>query len=121
MPASLKVRGGCSKWVLKQVAARRLPRETVHRPKEGFSAPLKQWLAGRGRTFMDQMLDEGALAAQGIFRPDVVRRLKREHVDGRRNHAHVLWSLMVFEGWRTRWLEGPISGGVAEGLDRPPA
>jgi hypothetical protein len=27
----------------------------------------------------------------------------------------------VFEGWRTRWLEGPISGGVAERLDRPPA
>lgn len=121
MPASLKVRAGCSKWVLKQVAARRLPRETVHRPKEGFSAPLKQWLAGRGRKFMDQMLDEGALAAQGIFRPDIVRRLKREHVDGKRNHAHLLWSLMVFEGWRTRWLEGPTSGGVTERLDWPPA
>jgi asparagine synthase (glutamine-hydrolysing) len=104
MPASIKVRNGVSKWVLKQVASRYLPRETVHRPKEGFSAPLKQWLAGHGRELMEDLLDRRTLASQSIFRPERVRELMQEHLSGRRNHAHLLWSLMVFQGWQRRWL-----------------
>jgi asparagine synthase (glutamine-hydrolysing) len=107
MPASMKIRSGTSKWILKQVASRRLPSETVHRTKEGFSAPVKQWLAGRGRELMEDLLDENVLVAQRIFQPAAVRRLKSEHVAGLRNHAHLLWSLMVFQGWRSRWLDSP--------------
>jgi asparagine synthase (glutamine-hydrolysing) len=106
MPASLKIRGGTSKWILKQLASRRLPRATVHRPKEGFSAPLKQWLCGRGRELMEDLLDERAVAARGIFRPERIRRLKAEHLGGRHTPTHLLWSLMVFAGWQRRWLDG---------------
>jgi asparagine synthase (glutamine-hydrolysing) len=34
---------------------------------------------------------------------ETVERLRRDHDAGRANHSHVLWSLMVFEDWRTRW------------------
>lgn len=118
MPSSLKIRGGTSKWVLKQVAARHLPREIVHRPKEGFSAPLKQWLAGRGRALMDDLLDEKSLAGQGIFSPDRIRALRQEHLDGRRNHAHLLWSLMVFHGWQRRWLAGDAKHAAVAHVER---
>ena len=104
MPSSLKIRGGTGKWALKQAAARHLPREIVQRPKEGFSAPIKQWLCGRGRPLMEDLLDEKRLSAAGLFRTDRVRALKHEHLDGRRNHAHLLWSLMIFQAWQHRWL-----------------
>lgn len=42
----------------------------------------------------------------GIFAWPTIERLKTEHLDGRANHSHILWSLMVFEAWRERWLEG---------------
>ena len=104
MPPSLKIRGGTGKWVLKQAAARHLPREIVQRRKEGFSAPIKQWLCGRGQPLMEELLDARRLSAAGLFRPDRVHALKREHLDGRRNHAHLLWSLMIFQAWERRWL-----------------
>lgn len=104
MPPSLKIRRGTGKWVLKQAAARHLPREIVQRPKEGFSAPIKQWLSGRGRPLMEELLDERSLSNAGLFRPDRIRALKREHLEGRRNHAHLLWSLMIFHAWEHRWL-----------------
>jgi asparagine synthase (glutamine-hydrolysing) len=104
MPASLKIRGGTGKWVLKEAAARHLPRDIVHRPKEGFSAPVKQWLCGRGRPLMDELLDERRVAGAGLFRPERIRALRLEHLDGRRNHAHLLWSLMIFHAWQARWL-----------------
>jgi asparagine synthase (glutamine-hydrolysing) len=104
MPEHLKLRGGQGKWVLKKVAERYLPHENVYRRKEGFSAPLKQWIVGPYRMLMEELLDEKEIAQQGLFRVERIRELKREHVASRRNHAHVLWSLMLFQGWQRRWL-----------------
>jgi asparagine synthase (glutamine-hydrolysing) len=30
--------------------------------------------------------------------------LKQDHLAGRANHSHVLWSLIVFHAWKERWL-----------------
>jgi asparagine synthase (glutamine-hydrolysing) len=106
MPDRLKVAGGRTKVLLKEVAARRLPRECVYRPKEGFSIPIKNWLTGELRPLLEELLAPGRLAAEGIFSASCVDRLKREHLERRANHSHILWSLMVFEAWRRRWLEG---------------
>ncbi len=52
---------------------------------------------------MDELLQPDRLRAEGIFRAETVGRLVREHLEGRENHSHVLWSLIVFQDWRRRW------------------
>ena len=106
VPARLKANGGRTKILLKQLAAKRVPRECVYRPKEGFSIPIKQWLATDFRPLMEELLNGAKMAGEGIFKRATVERLKREHLSGAANHSHVLWSLMVFQAWRRRWLEG---------------
>jgi len=103
MPATLKVRGFRTKVLLKRVAARRLPRASVYRPKQGFSIPMKTWLMNDFRPLLEDMLSPARLGPEGIFRADAVERLKAEHLSGRANHSHVLWSLIVFQDWRGRW------------------
>ena len=103
IPSILKVSGGSTKPLLKSVAARHVPRECVYRPKEGFSMPMKHWLGAEGRPLMEGLLHPDRLRSEGVFRPDTVQRLKQEHLTGRENHSHVLWSLMVFQDWRERW------------------
>jgi asparagine synthase (glutamine-hydrolysing) len=103
VPPHLKVSGGQTKVLLKRVAARHIPRECVYRAKEGFSMPIKSWLAAELRPLLEALLDERRLAAEGVFRPGAVQRLKREHLANRANHSHVLWALMVFQDWRRRW------------------
>ena len=103
VPPELKVRGRRTKPLLKRVAARHVPEECVYRPKEGFSIPIKHWLRSRLRERLEDRLDPAALAEEGIFRPDVVRRLVGEHMDGTENHSHVLWALLVYREWRGRW------------------
>jgi asparagine synthase (glutamine-hydrolysing) len=103
IPPGLKVRGGMTKPLLKAVAARHVPRESVYRPKEGFSIPIKHWLTGKGQPLMEELLDLGRVRREGLFKPATVERLKREHRSGVENHSHILWSLIVFEDWRTRW------------------
>lgn len=103
VPGNLKIRGHGTKLLLKQVAARHVPDRCVYRPKQGFSIPIKNWLPTTLRPLMDDLLDLASLRAEGVFRPETVDRLVREHLEGRENHSHVLWSLMVFQDWRRRW------------------
>ncbi|MFO7963729.1 MAG: asparagine synthase (glutamine-hydrolyzing) [Desulfobacterales bacterium] len=108
IPGRLKVAGGESKKLLKRVAAAHVPKECVYRPKEGFSIPMKNWLGTRFLPLMNNLLDKNDLKSQGLFEPAAVEQLKKEHLAGIANHSHILWSLMVFQDWRRRWLEAPI-------------
>jgi asparagine synthase (glutamine-hydrolysing) len=106
MPSALKYDGRRTKIALKRVAARHVPREAVYRPKEGFSIPIKTWLKHELRDLLAEHLSPARVAADGLFDPDTVQRLQREHFANRANHSHVLWSLLVFQCWKERWRVG---------------
>lgn len=103
VPSELKYRGGETKLLLKQAAARHVPRDCVYRTKQGFSIPIKHWLKDDFAELLDHYLEPERLRRAGIVRPEVVSRLRREHDGNLANHSHLLWSLLVFEHWRDRW------------------
>ena len=75
------------------------------RPKQGFAVPLEQWLRGPLRDWAEALLDERRLVTEGFLRAAPVRRRWREHLSGARNWSNQLWSLLMFQAWRERWLE----------------
>jgi asparagine synthase (glutamine-hydrolysing) len=97
IPAQMKLRGGTTKWILRNTFARELPRVVQRRGKEGFSIPMKQWLAGDLEPLMRDLLSRERVEARGLFQVAEVERLMAEHVAGRQNHAHRLWCLMALE------------------------
>ena len=107
MPGRLKVRGRERKIVLKRALQGVLPDGILHRRKEGFSIPMKQWLRRELQPLMRDLLSRDRLVRRGLFEPREVERLMQEHVDGRANHAHQLFSLMVFERWVDS-LDAPV-------------
>jgi asparagine synthase (glutamine-hydrolysing) len=104
VPDRLKVRDGVSKWILKNIAERYVPADAVYRPKEGFSVPLKHWIAGAYRGLMDELLSADRIRQEGIFEWPELERMKHEHLSGRQNHSHRLWTVMMFQAWQDRWL-----------------
>ncbi len=104
IPGRFKVSRGRTKRLLKELAARRIPRECAFRPKEGFSIPIKHWLGTELAPRVDALLAPGRLRDQGLFEPETVNRLRAEHAAGIANHSHVIWSLVVFQAWADRWL-----------------
>ena len=102
VPGELKVSRD-TKPLLKTVAERHVPRDCVRRPKQGFSIPIRHWLNGPLAPVVDDLLAPEALREEGLFREGTVRRLLDEHRRGERNHAHLLWGLIVFRRWKRLW------------------
>jgi asparagine synthase (glutamine-hydrolysing) len=102
MRGTLKIRGRERKYLLKRAMAGLLPPRILTRRKEGFSIPMKNWLRRELAGPLEALLD--ATAARGFFEPAELRRLLAEHRAGRENHAHLLFSLMVFERWAQEFL-----------------
>lgn len=105
IPDRFKVKSDKTKILLKQVAARHVPRECVYRPKEGFSIPIKDWLGQELRPVMEDLLSQDTLRKDGLFKTTTVEKLKQQHLTGLQNHSHILWGLMVFQAWKKRWAE----------------
>lgn len=112
LPASLKIRNGRRKHILKEVATRLLPAGIVDRPKQGFGVPLGAWFRGGdlGDLFADTLLSSSA-RQRGYFEPRFVSRLVQEHLSGRRDHTLRLWQLVIFERWQRQYLDRPASAG----------
>ena len=104
IPGRFKLNGNQTKAILKETAARLVPKECVYRPKEGFSIPIKHWLNSEFKPLIHNLLDERVIKEQGLFNPPTIRRLREEHARGSHNHSHVLWALIVFHDWEKRWL-----------------
>ena len=99
LPISKKLHGFKRKWLLKKAFAELLPNEILYRNKRGFQIPVAQWLRGRMRPLMEDLLSESTLKAQGIFNYQAIRALMDEHISGRADLRKPLWTLLVFQLW----------------------
>ncbi|MGZ4372582.1 MAG: asparagine synthase (glutamine-hydrolyzing), partial [Gaiellaceae bacterium] len=104
LPASLKIKNGRRKHVLKEVAATLLPREILNRKKQGFGVPLGVWFRGNLRELFSDTLLSSTCLQRGYFQPAFVRQIVNEHLSGKRDHTLRLWQLVVFERWHQQYV-----------------
>lgn len=100
LPERLKLHRMRTKVLLRRAMAGVIPDEILVKPKEGFSVPIKHWLRGPLRPMMEDLLSDSEIRSTGLFREECIRGWVKEHLDGRANHSHRLWALMVFQLWR---------------------
>ncbi|MBN1428634.1 MAG: asparagine synthase (glutamine-hydrolyzing) [Anaerolineae bacterium] len=99
LPLSMKVRGNCSKWLLRQVLYRYVPQKMIERPKMGFGVPIGVWMRGPLRDWVESLLDERRLREEGYFEPDPVRKLWHDHLAGTHDEKYRLWDFLMFQSW----------------------
>src|SRR3989475_7643253 len=83
LPQHLKVSGLSSKIVLKRLAERYIPRETIYRRKVGFTVPLTRWFAGPWRGLIGDVLLSDCCLDPRHYHAGVARGIVRGSVGGR--------------------------------------
>lgn len=99
LPLHLKMRGTSTKWILKRVLERHIPKELFDRPKRGFSVPVDEWLRGPLKGWAQDLLSPSRLREQGYLRPEAVEEAWKAHLSGRSNRQAQLWAVLMFEAW----------------------
>ncbi|HUU39522.1 MAG TPA: asparagine synthase-related protein, partial [Desulfatiglandales bacterium] len=106
LPDNLKYRNGTGKYLLKRLLARYLPNELFERPKMGFGVPIDRWFRGELKNLLLDYLSAERIKKEGLFDHTLIERKINEHLSGHANHQYRLWSLLMWEMWRERWLKG---------------
>jgi asparagine synthase (glutamine-hydrolysing) len=109
LPSRLKVRGLRKKLLLKRAAEGLVPHQNIYRKKQGFSIPVALWLKTRLRPIVEDLLSEERVRSQGLFRPEAVRELVRQHMAAEANHGFSLWGLMVISLWHGLFISRRLS------------
>jgi asparagine synthase (glutamine-hydrolysing) len=105
LPASYKLRGRTTKYILKRAIQDYLPPFVIRRGKKGFGVPVAEWLKENLRPLARDLLSPERVRRAGVFNPDYVTRLQDEHERGVANHRKLLWTLLMFELWHESFIE----------------
>ncbi len=105
VPVTLKLRGLTRKYILRKAVKGLLPASIITRRKRGFGIPVAAWLNEDLRSLVYEYLNEARLKREGVFDPAEVATLLDQHARRTRNNAKAIWTIMMFQMWRERWLD----------------
>jgi asparagine synthase (glutamine-hydrolysing) len=103
LPDKWRVRGHTTKRILRVAMRQLLPARILNRPKVGFQVPVNEWFRASMRDYLLEHLTGNASRTRSYFRPAVLDRYLREHLEGRQNHEKLLWTLLTLEIWHREY------------------
>lgn len=103
IPQSLKFKDGQSKWLLRQILYKYVPKSLIERPKLGFGIPIDAWLRTDLKDWAMDLLSPGKLGRHGLFEQSVVEHCWQEHLQGRADNQYQLWGVLMFQAWYEMW------------------
>ena len=106
LPMKWKIRGTENKYILRRLLRRHLPPALFERPKQGFSAPIGEWLRGPMRPLLLEHLSIARVKEYGILDPHVADQATRDFLAGdpQCGSAASMWILLQLQQWAGRWL-----------------
>ena len=93
IPTTLKIKDNIMKFVLKKLAEKYMPYNTIHRPKKGFNTPITQLLDSVLKNISIEKLNN--LKKREIFVPNEIDRLINNFSDNKQK----IWQLAMTEMW----------------------
>lgn len=99
LPQALHRRDGQSKWLLRQVLYKHVPKALIDRPKMGFGVPLADWLRGPLKEWAGDLLSRENIVRNGMLEPEPIVDLWQRHLAGTTDGQYPLWNVLMLLEW----------------------
>jgi asparagine synthase (glutamine-hydrolysing) len=124
VPARFRLKDGTTKYIFKKAMRGILPDSIIDRQKHGFAVPLARWFRGELAGFSRDILLSRTCRDRGIFDMKSVQRLFELNARGRELDLQ-LWTMLSFELWCRRFMDGctvtDVAPQRARQMMRPPS
>jgi asparagine synthase (glutamine-hydrolysing) len=102
---SLKYRKGQSKYILKKVAEKFLPRDIIYRPKSSFGAPLRSWISKDLKNMVNDLLSKENVEKRDLFNYDFIKKVIDDDRAGNEDNAYRIYQLLTVELWFRSYVD----------------
>ncbi len=100
VPFEYKYRDGSSKYLLRKVLERYIPKELIERPKMGFGIPMFEWFG----TELIELFDKYFKKDDDIINMEFVRQEYKRFRENRAVNVNLLWFVLVYLKWKERYM-----------------
>lgn len=100
-----KYKNSQSKYVLKRIAEKYLPKKIIYRPKAAFGAPIRSWISGDLKNMVDEHLSRSVIEKRGLFNYDYINKLITNDRLGIEDNAYRLYQLLTIELWFKEFID----------------
>jgi len=99
IPTKYKQNGKEGKYIFKKTMEQYLPKEVIYRPKTGFGTPLKSWIHGELKEYINSVLNENSFKKRGVFDYNYFKKIMLEDQLGRNDYSYIILSILSIELW----------------------
>jgi asparagine synthase (glutamine-hydrolysing) len=104
IPTNLKIKYADKKYILKKAFKNEIPPEIIKHRKQGFDAPMTNWLNSDLSGLVDNLLS--ADFCQGdFFDKNEIHNIIRQHRGKLEINDKIIWSLIMFRRWNDIYMQ----------------
>lgn len=106
LPDDLKIKGKDTKYLLRKILYKQVPRELIERPKQGFSIPVQKWLLSSLKEPLLSIKSDQDFFNTFQLESKEVQRIIDNFVQQRAYiNPHFIWFLYTLHQWYNRWMK----------------
>ena len=99
LPYDLKLNRLTSKYILKKMAEKHIPKWIIYKKKQGFAIPTTKWLKHELKDTLLHYTSKDYIKKQGLFQHNFIDKIVQNHLDEKWDNKKLLWNLLVFQLW----------------------
>ncbi len=105
LPNKYKIKNGQSKWLMRELLYRYVPKELIERPKMGFSMPLNTWLRKELKSSILKLFDDNDLIRAAGINKEKVDLIWNQHQQGKKDNNFAIWSMFMYLNWFSKYQD----------------
>ncbi|WP_455756632.1 asparagine synthase (glutamine-hydrolyzing) [Sulfurimonas sp.] len=97
---SYKINGKTTKYILRELSKKYLPKELISQPKRGFEVPLKKWIENDLKNNIFDVLNSDSYSSNFIDNDFIQKVLNKKINVSDEKRAKMLWDMYCLESWK---------------------